>query len=516
MRQVRKSSSARGAPFRKSKPGFGVLRASIVGIAALSLLSVQVEATAGAATGPPPVKPAPVKSTAISLTFDDGNADQMAALPILAKYGMKGTFYIITGVVGAPNYLTRANLQTIAAAGHEIAGHTVSHPDLTTVPAAEVQRQVCNGRATLASWGYPTTSFAYPYASLNTSVEAIVKACGYNSARGLGDIASAHGCAGCGASESVPPKDPYALRALDEIDTTWTLAQMQKAVTSAEAKGGWVPFTFHHICNGTGCDSLSISTTTLDQFLAWLAKRTSAGTVVKTVQQVVGGTVKPIVTAPASTNTTLPNPSLETLTNGGLFPDCFMPAGFGSNTATWTRTSDTHTGSFAERLDVTNYVDGDAKLLPTFDLGSCTPAATAGKTYTTSLWYKSTGITQFALYYRTSAGFWSYWTSGPWLAPAADWTLATFTTPAAPADTVGISFGLALIANGSVTTDDYAVATSAPVTASAVTAAAVGAPQLVSSVKSKPGKAHAWSKHAKPQVPTSGHGRVIAPPSLDD
>ncbi|HJP80158.1 MAG TPA: polysaccharide deacetylase family protein [Pseudonocardiaceae bacterium] len=461
--------------------------------------------------------------TQISLTFDDGNADQMTALPVLQKHNMHGTFYIISGSIGAPNYLTLANLGTINGQGNEIAGHTVSHPDLTTVPADEATRQICNGRAQLAAWGYPTTDFAYPYAALNPSVESIVAQCGFNSARGLGDIQSAHGCSGCDTAETTPPRDPYDLEALDEIDTSWTLAQMEQVVTTAQRNsGGWLIYTFHHICAGSGCDSLSISPTMLDQFLTWVQGQAGRGVSVKTVHQVVGGTVKPVVTAPPSTNTTLPNPSLEASTTGDGFPDCFMPGGWGTNTPTWTRTTDAHSGTYAEQLTVTGYSSGDAKLLPTFDLGACTPAVVAGDGYTISVWYKSTAITQFALYTRTANGFWSYWTSGPWLAPSATWTQATFATPAAPAGAVGVSFGLALIANGTVTTDDYAI--SGPgIAGSSATAmlpratplvgsrtATTGSTSIGSAVAAKP-----WGKHALPSVPSTP-GKVIAAPALDD
>ena len=112
-------------------------------------------------------------------------------------------------------------------------------------------------------------------------------------------------------------------------------------------------------------------------------------------------------------------------------------------------------------LNVSGYQSGDAKLLPIFDLGGCSPSVTPGQTYNLGTWYESTGITQFALYYRDSSGAWYYWTSSPWFAPASGWTQATFQTPPAPANATGMSFGLALIANGSLTTDDYSMASTA-------------------------------------------------------
>jgi len=456
-------------------------------------------------------------STVVTLTFDDGNADQMNALPAMQQSGVKGTFYIISGVVGAQNYVTQANLKTIAQNGNEIAGHTVSHPDLTTVSSDEAKRQICNGRVSLANMGrtlgFPTpTSFAYPYASYNQSIETIVRDCGFNSARTLGDIRSAHSDPGVtDRSGAIPPADPYNLPAVDEIDHTWTLAQMKAVVTNAEPVGGWVIFTFHHVCTGTSTtcgDGLSVSQSTFASFITWLKTR-PATTSLKTIGQVIGGTVKPLVSGPPPrTTATLVNPSLELAGSGEVFPTCWMPGGFGTNTPTWTRTSDAFNGSFAENLGVTGYSSGDAKLLPTFDLGSCAPAVTPGATYKVGTFYKSTGTTQFALYYRDSAGAWFYWTSSPWFGPASTYTQATFTTPPVPANATGMSFGLALISNGSLTTDQYSLAPVSGATNPA-TASLLGARNgmaLETSAKNaadpkKPKKAKKWGKQDRPFLP---------------
>jgi peptidoglycan/xylan/chitin deacetylase (PgdA/CDA1 family) len=465
-------------------------------------------------------------STVVSLTFDDGNADQMQALPIMQSAGVNGTFFIISGVVGAPNYLTLANLNTIKGQGNEIGGHTVSHPDLTTVTADEAVRQICNGRVALTNWGFRVTSFAYPYAALNSTIETDVnKNCGFNSARGLGDIKSAHSEAGVTQlAETIPPADPYDLAAVDEIDTTWTLAQMKNVVTKAEAKGGWVIFTFHHICSGTGCDSLSITPANFQAFVTWLKTQSSVS--VKTVDSVVGGTVKPAVSGPPATAHLLVNPSLETAGPVAPFPQCWMAGGWGTNTPTWANTTDAHTGTNAMNLTITGYTSGDGKLLPTFDLGGCAPTVTPGTAYNLGTWYKSTGITQFALYYRDSSGAWYYWTSSPWFAAASSWTQATWTTPAVPAGATGLSFGLALIANGSLTTDDYTMAASTGAARDlAVRNVAPGLPSAKARFAKKSrhahkrGHAHKPFTHHRSYVP-GGHGlksgtRVV-PPFLSD
>jgi peptidoglycan/xylan/chitin deacetylase (PgdA/CDA1 family) len=408
----------------------------------------------------------PGPATVVSLSFDDGNADQNSAVSILNAAGLKGTFYITTGFIGGAGYLTRADLTSIAAAGHEIGGHTITHPDLTTISATEATNQVCQGRATLASWGFnAVTSFAYPFASVTPAVETIVKNCGFNSARGLGDIRTRFGCPACGFAETIPPADPYYIKAPDEVDSTWTLADLQATVTNAESNGGgWVELTFHHVCDGV-CDptnGLSVAPGVLQQFSDWLAARNlTNNTVVKTVGEVVGGAVAPIVggTAPAAPGPGVNgviNPSLETAGAGGL-PQCWAKGGFGTNTATFSTVTTARTGTAAEQLIVSGLSSGDAKLVLTQDLGTCAPTVTPGHTYSLRAWYQSNVTTQFDVYLRDSNGLWAYSTSSPFFAASAIYTQATFTTAAIPVGTTGISFGLNLVQNGQLTTDDYAL-----------------------------------------------------------
>lgn len=422
--------------------------------AAVTALGIVALAVSGlAATSFPAHAAAP---TVVTLTFDDGNANQMTAAQIMNNVGLDGTFYVTSGVVNSPNYLTVANLQALAANGHEIGGHTVTHPDLVTLPSDEATRQVCNDRVNLTNWGFAVTSFAYPFASSNAAVEGIVKNCGYNSARGLGDIQTRFSCAGCPLAETVPPANAYNTRAPDQVDNTWSLADLKRSVTQAESVGGWIQLTFHHIA-ASSADPLNVTPTVFQQFATWLKAR-PATTTVKTVKQVIGGTVKPAVSGPAvpaqpASGNLVKNPSLETLASG--VPQCWQAAGYGTNSRAFTTVSPGRTGSTAARVVVTGYVNGDAKWLPSLDLGGCSPTATPGHTYTLGAWYKSTANTQFALYYRTGLGSWVYWTSSPWFGPATTFQKASWTTPALPSGASGISFGLNLFSNGTLITDDY-------------------------------------------------------------
>jgi len=443
----------------------------------------------------------------VSLTFDDGNVDQLAAVTALNTYNIDGTFYVISGYVGSSGYLTQADLATIAAGGHEIGGHTVTHADLATVPTDEQVRQVCNDRATLTSWGYSVRSFAYPFASVTPGAEAAAQYCGYNSGRGLGDIKSRFGCSDCDYAETLPPSDPYYTKALDQVDNTWTLQDLKNGVLNAEARGGWVQFTFHNIC-GSGCGELSVSQSVFSEFLAWLAPRaTTMNTVTKTVGDAVGGAVKPVVNGPVAPPPTggtsgVTNPGLETVGSNGV-PSCWFQAPYGVNTTTFSLVNPGHTGSVANKITMSGWVSGDAKLLPTFDLGSCAPSVIEGHSYSLRSWYKSSTVSQFAVYLRNATGGWSYWTSSPWFGATTTWTEAEWTTPVIPAGYNGISFGLNIFSNGELITDDHSIYDSvgAPAPDSTPPTAPVAAPPATLVAPEAPAAPSPESRVATPTAP---------------
>ena len=453
------------------------MRATRKPFSATSALVLLFTASVVWATEVPAARAAPA-STVVTLTFDDGDADQFAAARTMAEHDLAGTFYITTSWVGADGYLTREQVDTIAGAGHEIGGHTVTHSDLSAVPLPEAAAEICTGRAVLDSWGHRPTSFSYPFMQAGPEVERLTADCGYDTARGLGDIASPFGCLGCPVAETLPPANAQYLRAPAQIDAEWTLEHMKAAVTDAvRSGGGWVLLTFHRVCApfGAACPADRATTPELfAAFTAWLdafRDDPANGTAVQTVGQTVRGyagvdhpayrparTAEPRPPAPEAVNALL-NPSLEDVDPATGLPTCWQSGGWGENTPRWRTVSPGRTGDVAQHLEMTGYTDGDAKLFSTMDLRTCAPTARPGATYEVGAWYRSTGRSQIALYYRTSSYDWVPWVSSPWFAPEpTTWTKARFVTPPLPEDATGLSFGLALAGNGTLTTDDYLLA----------------------------------------------------------
>jgi hypothetical protein len=238
--------------------------------------------------------------TTVSLTFDDGWADQLPAQAMLAEHDMDATFYIITDRVGTPNYFTWGQIGSLYADGNEIGGHTTNHQRLTLLPPDQARAAVCDARQALLAQGYPQFSFAFPRGDNNAVTEGLVQECGYASGRDVTPTAEW----GIAVAETIPPLNRWAIRTPGTIDSGDTLPEIQNWITDAEALGGtsnvWVPLVFHHICDPILTDCLNspaedqyITPSDLDALLDWLQARESLGTNVETVAQVIARSTDP-------------------------------------------------------------------------------------------------------------------------------------------------------------------------------------------------------------------------------
>jgi peptidoglycan/xylan/chitin deacetylase (PgdA/CDA1 family) len=83
----------------------------------------------------------------IALTFDDGPNDAATPqlLEVLARYQVRATFFAMGSFARQRPEIVRA----VAAAGHLLGNHTMSHPRLSTEPAARVRQELADCTAVL-------------------------------------------------------------------------------------------------------------------------------------------------------------------------------------------------------------------------------------------------------------------------------------------------------------------------------------------------------------------------------
>ena len=119
------------------------------------------------------------KKKAVTFSYDDGITQDIRLIELLNKYDLKCTFNLNSELLGKNGCLIRENKRMAhykvwpsdvkeIYAGHEVAVHTLTHPNLTTLEDAEVIRQVEQDRLNLSDLaGYEVVGMAYPCGGVN-------------------------------------------------------------------------------------------------------------------------------------------------------------------------------------------------------------------------------------------------------------------------------------------------------------------------------------------------------------
>ncbi|WP_169725493.1 polysaccharide deacetylase family protein [Alicyclobacillus contaminans] len=114
-----------------------------------------------------------VPSGDVALTIDDGPTAYTADIVrVFQKYGVPVTFFFVSSRISQFSEGIRAAV----AAGDVIGSHSVSHPILTKLSAAEQRFQILASRAALEKYvPYRVTLFRPPYGSFNGTTSSILK-----------------------------------------------------------------------------------------------------------------------------------------------------------------------------------------------------------------------------------------------------------------------------------------------------------------------------------------------------
>ncbi|MFN8414518.1 MAG: polysaccharide deacetylase family protein [Anaerolineales bacterium] len=64
-------------------------------------------------------------NTTVSLTFDDGDADNYIIRSALAENQLHATFYVVSGFTGTEGFMTEEQLRGLYADGNEIGGQQI-------------------------------------------------------------------------------------------------------------------------------------------------------------------------------------------------------------------------------------------------------------------------------------------------------------------------------------------------------------------------------------------------------
>lgn len=218
--------------------------------------------------------PASFNRGLVSVTFDDGWASQYKnALPILNKYGLKATFYIISGELNdQPDYMSTAQIQNLYSQGMEIGSHTITHSDLTGVSQSKLVQEMSQSQATLQNAiGAPVVNFAYPYGAYNAETISVGQQY-YQSQRTV--------------NQGYNTEDNLDLTQLKiyEVDSDISTAQVQEWIQGAITQKSWLILVYHEVGTSIGGDIYHVSTANLDANMNYLK---NSGVAVVTVNQAI-------------------------------------------------------------------------------------------------------------------------------------------------------------------------------------------------------------------------------------
>jgi peptidoglycan/xylan/chitin deacetylase (PgdA/CDA1 family) len=117
----------------------------------------------------------------VQLTFDDGNAsDAEIVMPALLRRGLSATFFVCSGRLGHPAFLSPARLPELLAHGMRIGSHGVAHVSWRHLPAPRLWDEVAGSRQALEQvCGVPVDIAACPFGAYDRAVLGGLRRAGY-------------------------------------------------------------------------------------------------------------------------------------------------------------------------------------------------------------------------------------------------------------------------------------------------------------------------------------------------
>ncbi|HPM42755.1 MAG TPA: polysaccharide deacetylase family protein [Candidatus Omnitrophota bacterium] len=126
-----------------------------------------------------------VPAKTVAITFDDGFENNYKyAFPVLKKYNIPATIFIIVERVGSPGYLSWGEIKEMADSGLiSIGSHTMSHGFLTSLDENGLRHELGDSKKALEAVIGPGVKYlCYPMGRHSELVKKIAKESGYECA----------------------------------------------------------------------------------------------------------------------------------------------------------------------------------------------------------------------------------------------------------------------------------------------------------------------------------------------
>ena len=130
---------------------------------------------------------ATVPSRWVALTFDGGYPGFYTHVyPVLRRYGLKATLFVIVSDIGAAGGLSWDQLREVKASGLvDIGSHSWDHVADPCLSPEDARREKAESKSVLeTNLGSPIVTYAYPYGAFSERARRLLREAGYRGAAG--------------------------------------------------------------------------------------------------------------------------------------------------------------------------------------------------------------------------------------------------------------------------------------------------------------------------------------------
>jgi peptidoglycan/xylan/chitin deacetylase (PgdA/CDA1 family) len=196
------------------------------------------------------------KKAAVCVTLDDGCDGQFKyALPAMNAKNIRSTFFIISGNGYACSFNNWNLIKSAVNAGHEIGGHTVHHPHLTTLDSTHIEYELTvSDDSLLKILGKKPQIMAYPFGdggndSAKSKIVQRLTSKYYIGSRATGNNPT-------GFLDYYAYTNPFYPNFYYQIgcfgmDSTVTMTKFTSVLDHAISAGGWFIPMYHSIETGS-------------------------------------------------------------------------------------------------------------------------------------------------------------------------------------------------------------------------------------------------------------------------
>jgi peptidoglycan/xylan/chitin deacetylase (PgdA/CDA1 family) len=177
----------------------------------------------------------------VSFTFDDvPDSAYTNGAAVLEDHGVRGTFYVATGILGAADthwrVIGRDQVSALHARGHEIGCHTFSHIGVDQLDARALDEECRRNQETLRELcpGIKITNFCYPFGRVSYPRKRQLET-RFDTCRGIYE----------GVNSGIA--DLGLLRVIELYDRTLTREKLERTLRETRERNGWLIFYTHDV-----------------------------------------------------------------------------------------------------------------------------------------------------------------------------------------------------------------------------------------------------------------------------